>query len=114
MERYGTDKPDLRFGLAIADLSETAATTNFGVFTSALAGNGKVKGILAPGCGGYSRHQLDELGKRARSLGAGGLVTISLSDTATELVNLTMDMVKWVASPGGQRWRPATNSGRRK
>jgi aspartyl-tRNA synthetase len=98
MERYGTDKPDLRFGLAIADLSETAATTNFGVFTSALAGNGKVKGILAPGCGGYSRHQLDELGKLARSLGAGGLVTISLGDTAMDLECLTMDMVKSVAA----------------
>ena len=98
MERYGTDKPDLRFGLEIADLSDTAATTDFKVFTSALAGGGKVKGILAPGCGGYSRHQLDELGKLAKDRGAGGLVTISLSDAVTDLETLTMDMVKSVAA----------------
>ena len=50
MEKYGSDKPDLRFGLEIADLSDIAAKTDFGVFKAILADGGKVKGIVAPGC----------------------------------------------------------------
>jgi len=78
LERYGTDKPDLRFGLEIRDLSDIAAQSNFSVFRSALAEEGKVKGICAPGCATYTRSQLDELNKLAQSLGAGGLLTINM------------------------------------
>ncbi len=57
MDKYGTDKPDLRFGLEIHDLSEIASKTQFNVFKTALAQGGKVKGICAPGCAGYNRRQ---------------------------------------------------------
>ncbi|GAG47087.1 unnamed protein product, partial [marine sediment metagenome] len=98
MERYGTDKPDLRFGLEIKDLTDIAAQSDFAVFRSALAGGGKVKGICAPGCATYSRSQLDELNKLAQGLGAEGLVTMSLAASAGSLNNLTVEMVRSVAA----------------
>jgi len=98
MECYGTDKPDLRFGLEIRDLSDIAAQTDFSVFRSAIAAEGKVKGMCAPGCANYTRRQLDELNKLVQSLGAGGLLTISLGDSAGSLDNLTIEMVRSVVA----------------
>lgn len=98
MERYGTDKPDLRFGMEIGDLSDIAAEADFSIFKSALINGGKVKGICAPGCAGYTRHQLEELGRLARDFGAGGLVTISLGVKGGSLDDLTLEMVKSVAT----------------
>jgi aspartyl-tRNA synthetase len=98
MERYGTDKPDLRFGMEIGDLSDIAAEADFSIFKSALINGGKVKGICAPGCAGYTRHQLEELGRLARDFGAGGLVTISLGVAGGSLDDLTLEMVKSVAT----------------
>jgi len=98
MNRYGTDHTDLRFGLEIADLSDIAAQTEFSLFRSAIAEGGKVKGISAPGCADYTRHQLNELNKLAQSYGAGGLLTMSLGTDAGSLDNLTQDMVKSVAA----------------
>ena len=98
IDRYGTDKPDLRFGLEIKDLSDIVAQSNFSVFSSAIANGGKVKGICAPGCATYTRRQLDELNKLARSLGAEGLVTISLGTSAGSLNDLAMEMVRSVAA----------------
>jgi aspartyl-tRNA synthetase len=95
MEKYGSDKPDLRFGLPIGDLSDLAARTEFGVFKTVVAEGGKVKGMVAPGCCAYTRSQLDELNALVQSLGAAGLLTISLgSDGSGSLDNLTMEMVK--------------------
>ncbi len=98
MERYGTDKPDLRFGLELRDLSEIAAQTDFSVFRSAIAEGGKVRGICAPGCANYTRSQLDELNKLAQSFGAEGLLTISLGNSAGRLDDLTIEMVRSVAA----------------
>ena len=98
MERYGTDKPDLRFGVEIRDLSDIVADSSFAIFSSAIAGGGKVKGICAPGCAAYTRSQLDELNKLAQGLGAGGLVTIALENSASSLDNLTGEMVKSAAA----------------
>ena len=98
MERYGTDKPDLRFGLEIKDLSDIVARSDFSVFSSAVANGGKVKGICMPGCATYTRRQLDELNRLAQELGAGGLVTISLGTSAGGLNDLTMEMVKSAAA----------------
>lgn len=78
MERYGTDKPDTRFGLELADLSDIVAGSEFGVFRSAIKSGGKVRGFCAPGCGGYTRKQLDELIELARAAGARGLVALAL------------------------------------
>jgi aspartyl-tRNA synthetase len=98
MERYGTDKPDLRFGLEIRDLSDIAIQSSFSIFRSVIASGGKVKGIYAPGCATYTRSQLEELTKMAQGLGAKGLVTISLGTSAGSLNDLTIEMVRSVAA----------------
>jgi aspartyl-tRNA synthetase len=89
MERYGTDKPDIRFDLELRDISDIAVGTEFQVFRSALDKNGKVKGICVPGCGRYTRHQLDELTDLAKTCGAQGLLTIAFTGKA-----ITLDEVK--------------------
>ncbi len=78
MNRYGTDHPDLRFGLPLLEISDLASAGNFGVFKSALAANGVVKGIRVPGAAGYSRKEIDELTEFARMLGARGLVSLAI------------------------------------
>jgi aspartyl-tRNA synthetase len=93
MEKYGTDKPDIRFGLELKDISDIAASTDFQVFRSALDDNGKVKGICVPGCGHYTRHQLDELIDLAKSYGAQGLMTMAFTGGA-----ITLDEVKSAAA----------------
>ena len=80
IDRYGSDKPDLRFGLLLTDVSDLAERSGFRVFTAALSDGGKVKGIRAPGCGGYTRSQLDELIRFAQARGAKGLATLALTD----------------------------------
>jgi aspartyl-tRNA synthetase len=98
MNRFGTDKPDLRFGIEIKDLTDIVASTEFGVFQKALASDGKVKGICVPGGAVYTRRQLDELNEISKSLGAGGLVTIALDSAAGTLDGLTADTVKSAAA----------------
>ncbi|MBI2933962.1 MAG: aspartate--tRNA ligase, partial [Chloroflexi bacterium] len=79
IERYGSDKPDIRFGLELADLSDIFARSELAMFQSALKEGGKVKGIAVPGCAGYSRKQLQELTDYAKACGAPGLLTIALT-----------------------------------
>ena len=74
MERFGSDKPDLRFGLELVDLTEIFAGTEVKVFRSVVDGGGKIKSITVPGAGELSRKELDALVDEAKSLGAGGLV----------------------------------------
>jgi aspartyl-tRNA synthetase len=76
MERFGTDKPDLRYGLEINDVSDIAADSAFDVFRSIVDGGGVVRGICATGCAGYSRKQLDELTRFVQDCGAKGLLTL--------------------------------------
>lgn len=78
MERFGTDKPDLRYGLELVDISDLVAGSEFGVFASAVATGGQVKGLRAPICAGYSRRQTDELQDIARIGGARGAVFIAV------------------------------------
>ncbi|NTW01520.1 MAG: aspartate--tRNA ligase [Oscillochloris sp.] len=73
MQRYGSDKPDLRYDLELVTLSDVLASTPFNVFKGALERGGQVKGLRAPGCGSYSRKQIDELTDIARGSGAKGL-----------------------------------------
>jgi aspartyl-tRNA synthetase len=94
MEKYGSDKPDLRFGLEISDLSDIAAATEFGVFKSVVKDGGRVKGIVAPGCCAYTRGQLDELNTIVQGLGAAGILTITLGSQPGNLDDLTPEMVK--------------------
>ncbi len=85
MERYGTDKPDIRFGLELRDLTDIAAESDFTVFRNAIQLGGKVKGICVPGCAGYSRRQLEELTELSKEYGAKGLATLALKEEAGSL-----------------------------
>ncbi len=78
MARFGTDKPDLRYGMELSDLSDLVAESGFRVFAQAMAGGGQVKAIVAPGCAGYSRRQIEELTHLVQEQGAKGLATIAL------------------------------------
>jgi aspartyl-tRNA synthetase len=80
LARYGSDKPDLRYGLELVDLSCAVAHSSFGAFKNALAAGGQVKGMRAPGCGDYSRRQTDELAQLVQAQGAGGLVALSVQE----------------------------------
>jgi aspartyl-tRNA synthetase len=99
MERYGNDKPDLRFGLELADLSDIFASTEFSVFRSVIGEGGKVKGFAAPDCANYSRSQLAALTEFVRSYGAKGLVTMALEgEPGGALTDLTPDNVRSVVA----------------
>jgi aspartyl-tRNA synthetase len=98
MDRYASDKPDLRYGLEIADITDIAGKTSFGVFKTVIANQGVVRVLAAPGCGEYTRGQLEELNQLAQSAGAKGVLTISLGSKGCSLDDLTQDMVKSVAA----------------
>ena len=72
--KYGSDKPDLRCGMEIADLSEAFAESGFSIFREAIDAGGQVRGFAVPGAARYSRRELDEIIEQAKQLGAGGLV----------------------------------------
>ena len=74
LAKYGSDKPDLRVGMVIADLSPVFAASSFSVFRDAVAGGGAVRGFVVPGGAAFSRKQLDTLAAEAKAQGAGGLV----------------------------------------
>ena len=76
--RYGSDKPDLRFGMELVDLTEDLRDSGFGVFSGAAKAGGQIKGIVAAGCADYTRRQIDELTESAKGQGARGLVTLAL------------------------------------
>jgi aspartyl-tRNA synthetase len=76
LSRYGSDKPDLRYGMELTDLGEVFAGTGFRAFASALADGGTVKGLAAPGGSQLSRKELDDLVQVVRARGAAGLVWI--------------------------------------
>lgn len=80
MARYGSDKPDIRFGMELVDLADAVTDIDFRVFAEPLAAGGAVLGIVAPGCADYSRRQLDELIDLARRHGAKGLVHLGVAD----------------------------------
>jgi aspartyl-tRNA synthetase len=72
--KYGSDKPDLRCGMEIGDLSDAFRASSFGVFRSAIEAGGEVRGFVVPGAARYSRREVDELVEQAKQLGASGLV----------------------------------------
>ena len=79
LDRFGSDKPDVRFGLELHDLRQAATGTGFRVFDETLAAGGRVVGLAAPGMAGATRSQIDELTELAKHHGARGLVTIALA-----------------------------------
>src|SRR6266498_23331 len=79
VEKYGSDKPDLRFGMELIDVSDIFAKSEFKVFQSAIETSGVVKCIVAPGCADYSRKEVDALTESAKSFGAKGLATLAVT-----------------------------------
>ena len=79
VEKYGTDKPDLRFGMELIDVSDVFAGSDFRVFQSAIETGGVIKCIVARGCAEYSRKEVDALTEAARGLGARGLATLAVT-----------------------------------
>lgn len=79
MERFGSDKPDLRFGLELVNVSDLVANTGFKVFAQAVGKGGQVKAINAKGCAKFSRKEIDELPHLVAPYGAKGLAWISLA-----------------------------------
>jgi aspartyl-tRNA synthetase len=82
MDRYGSDKPDLRFGMELADIGNIVKNCGFSVFDGALANGGSVGAINAKGCSGYTRKQIDALTEHVRSYGAKGLAWASIEQGA--------------------------------
>ncbi|MCL5947142.1 MAG: aspartate--tRNA ligase [Chloroflexi bacterium] len=76
--RFGNDHPDLRFGMELVDLTQYGKQSNFTVFRTAVTRGGQVKAILAPGCAGWSRREIEEVTERARTYGARGLVSFAV------------------------------------
>ena len=95
---YGTEKPDLRFDLKMADLSDIAQRTELRIFRSAVTEGGIVKGFAAPGCAHYARSQLDELIEFVKSRGAQGLVPIALDGESGGLDDLTESQIRSTVS----------------
>jgi aspartyl-tRNA synthetase len=79
LEKYGSDKPDLRFGMQLMDVSDIFAKSDFRVFQSALEAGGVIKCIVAPDSANMSRKEVDELTEVAKSFGAKGLVTLAVT-----------------------------------
>jgi len=84
MERYGSDRPDLRYGLEIVDASDVFRGADFGITRSALEQGGRVRGIVIPGGGSLSRKQVDEIEADAKKAGAMGLLRLKLTNGALE------------------------------
>ena len=83
MDRYGSDKMDIRFGLELCDVSQIARGLGFGVFDDAVVAGGVVKAIVSPDSAAFSRRQVDELQEVVKAHGAFGLVTIAHNTDGT-------------------------------
>ena len=113
MESYGCDRPDLRYGMQVRDVTAVFAESDFGIARSAIAAGGRVRGIVVPAGAALSRKQVDEVEAVAKSAGAGGLIRIkcagsalegaaakSLSETGRAVLQLTDgDLMLLVAGP---------------
>jgi aspartyl-tRNA synthetase len=113
MERYGSDKPDLRYGLEIEDATEVFRGADFAITRNAIGAGGRVRGIRVPGGAALTRKQVDEIEAAAKSLGAAGLLRLKLtggqleggpakylpSDAAGRLGLADGDLALFVAGP---------------
>ncbi len=83
MDRFGSDKPDTRFGMELQDVTDVVRNCGFGVFTGAIEAGGSVRGINAKGQGAMPRKKIDKLVDFARDFGAKGLAYLSINDDGT-------------------------------
>jgi len=84
MEKYGSDKPDIRFGLEMVTLNSVFKNSDFRVFKDSISNNGVITGLLAKGCGDYTRNQLDVITDFVKKLGAGGLIWMRVKENDLE------------------------------
>jgi aspartyl-tRNA synthetase len=96
MLRYGNDKPDLRFGMEIRDVTDIVAASEFGVFAKAAESGGVVRGIVAPGQADMTRSQIDQLTEFCRTFGAKGLVWIGLQAGDEQGISLRSPIAKFL------------------
>ncbi|MBI2724535.1 MAG: aspartate--tRNA ligase [Chloroflexi bacterium] len=111
MRRFGTDKPDLRFGLELTDVTELVRETEFVVFKSAVESGGSVEGICVPGGAAFSRKEIDALTETVKQLGAKGLVSLAFTASPAEagedevrspaLKHLGLDLVRRIGEAAG-------------
>ena len=94
IERFGTDKPDLRFGMELTTITQIASRSGAQVFSAIESTGGVVRGFVAPGCSNYGRRQTDGLTDFAKSSGAKGLVFISLDENAESVEVLEEHHIK--------------------
>ena len=113
MERYGCDRPDLRYGLELRDFTEVFRASESGIIKSAIESGGRVRAIVVPGASSWSRKQVDELEAIAKKAGAGGLLRLKVangvlegplakflpSDAAAQLGLVEGDLLLGVAGP---------------
>ena len=93
VRRFGSDKPDLRYGLELTDFASALADTAFQVFKNVMASGGAVRGLVVPGGAAWSRKQVDDLTAFVQQYGAKGLVSMQIGG-AGDLATLTMEEVK--------------------
>ena len=107
MDRFGSDKPDLRFGMELVDVSEVVKNCGFGVFTGALENGGSVRGLNVKGQGEMSRKKIDKLVEEAKGCGAKGLAYIAIQNDGSRKSSFAKffsdeEMDALVAAMGGE------------
>ncbi len=105
MERFGIDKPDMRFGMELTSISDILENTEFKVFSGALESGGSVRCIVAPGCAGYSRKQIDKLTEIAKHLGGKGLAFCKVEESS-----LTAGIAKFLSEKESRNILEKTNA----
>ena len=106
LDRFGVDRPDLRYGAEIRDLTTEAAGSGHPLLDRVLAEGGIVRGLAAAGCGGYSRKMLDGLTEVARAAGAGGLLWAAFPEGAVR-----SPLLKTVGEARLRSWLEAAGGG---
>jgi aspartyl-tRNA synthetase len=105
MEKYGSDKPDIRFDMELKDISSIVENCGFKVFKNAVESKGKVKGLNAKGCGNYSRKDIDDLADFAAIYGAKGLAWIIVTEDGIKspiakfFTDEEINAIVWKVSP---------------
>ncbi|MFL2627300.1 MAG: aspartate--tRNA ligase [Dehalococcoidia bacterium] len=94
MDKYGTDKPDLRFGLELINLTEIAKTCSAHVLTNPINEGGIAKALMVPDLNKYSRRQLDDLVAFVKTRGGKGLMYIGISDDLDSIDNITVEEIR--------------------
>ena len=93
MRDYGSDRPDIRYGLKMYDLGKVAGSTEFQVFHNVLRDGGIIKGFAVPNCSNYTRRQIDDLTDFVRNRGASGLIAIGIYGIGDDLHGLKIENV---------------------